>query len=93
VLYQIRYTQTSASPLSDKVPQELETPPTTLNTPKNVLLFPSPSLGLVFDDSILERVKMFWGVIVGESRDEEDGEDCMVFEDREGFGTDMSDDE
>ncbi|KAI9863146.1 MAG: Rab proteins geranylgeranyltransferase component A [Trichoglossum hirsutum] len=93
VLYQIRYTQTSASPLSDKVPQELETPPTTLNTPKNVLLFPSPSLGLVFDDSILERVKMFWGVIVGESRDEEDGEDFMVFEDREGFGTDMSDDE
>ena len=91
VLYQIRYTQTSASP--EKAPQELESPYTVPNTPANILLFPAPSLDLVFDDSILERVKAFWGMIVGEDRGKEDGGEFMVFEDREGFGTDLSDEE
>ncbi|KAH0558902.1 hypothetical protein GP486_004473 [Trichoglossum hirsutum] len=93
VLYQIRYTQALASPLPDDASKESENPPATLGAIRNILLFPSPSPGLVFDDSILERVKSFWRMIVDEGRGEGDGEDFMVFEDREGLGMDLSDDE
>ncbi|KAH0543193.1 hypothetical protein FGG08_002454 [Glutinoglossum americanum] len=92
VLYQIRYTQTSASSSSDKV-QEPEAPPPASSALENVLLFPPPSLDLVFDDSILERVRTFWRMIVGEGGDEGDEGEFMVFEDREGLGVDLSDDE
>ncbi|KAI9786437.1 MAG: Rab proteins geranylgeranyltransferase component A [Geoglossum umbratile] len=91
VLYQIKYTQTSTSSSPDKV--ELDPQTSIPNSPKNVLLFPPPSLDLVFDDSILERVKTFWRMIIGRDEDEEGAGDFMAFGDREEFGTDLSDDE
>ena len=92
ILYQMKYTQTSTSSSPDKVGLDPEALPSDLDSPENVLLFPPPSLDLVFDDSIIERVKAFWKKIVDKDGDEGSGE-FMIFEDRETFGTDLGDDE
>ncbi|KAI2468162.1 GDP dissociation inhibitor [Annulohypoxylon bovei var. microspora] len=46
--------------------------------------FPSPSLGLAFDDGCLDTVKDAWKLVVGDDCTEE----YMVFEDREGADDD-----
>ena len=90
VLYQIKYTQTSTSSLTDRVKIDPQTPASMSNSPENILLFPPPSLDLVFDDSILERVKTFWRKITDEDGDGGSG-DFMAFEDRGAFETDLND--
>lgn len=53
-----------------------------------VLEFLPSSLDLVFDDAIIEDVKRIWQKIMGE-----DATDFLVFEEREGLGAEMSDDD
>ncbi|KAF3052239.1 Rab proteins geranylgeranyltransferase component A [Didymella keratinophila] len=50
---------------------------------ERVLSFPSPSMDLAFDDTILDNVKVVWQNIVGE-----DGGDFLVFQDREQYDDD-----
>jgi Rab proteins geranylgeranyltransferase component A len=89
----MKYTQSSTSPPSGKIELDPQTSASVSNSTENVLIFPPPSLDLVFDDSILERVKTFWRKITNKGEGEEDSRDFMVFEDREAFETDMGDDE
>lgn len=93
ILYQIKYTQASTSSPPDRVELDPQTSTSMFNSPGNILLFPPPSLDLVFDDSILERVRTFWRKITGKGEDKEDSGDFMVFEDREEFETDLNYDE
>ncbi len=87
VLWSMRYQQRSqwstavsqdqpskASPQPD--PQEL----------KNTMVFPSPTLDLAFDDSILEQVQEAWQKI--NAADPESN--FMIFEDRQGLEADTS---
>lgn len=46
-----------------------------------MVLFPSPSLDLAFDDEILKRVESVWEEVGGEG-------EFLRFEDREGVGED-----
>lgn len=48
---------------------------------KNILCFPPPSLDLIFDDKMIDRVKSVWQKIMGE-----DAQGFMTFEDKEGMG-------
>ncbi|KAI9768952.1 MAG: Rab proteins geranylgeranyltransferase component A [Geoglossum simile] len=94
ILYNMKYTQISTSLSPDKMELDLQTSAFMSNSPENVLLFPTPSLDLVFDDTILECVKTFWRKITGKDENEdEDSGDFMVFEDREAFETDVNNDE
>lgn len=52
-------------------------------TDDHVLRFPTPSLDLVFDDSILDHVKQVWQKIEGDDSDE-----FLVFQDRETYDDD-----
>lgn len=47
---------------------------------ERVLRFPSPEIGVAFDDEILAGVKAFWAKIMGNGCDEDS---FMIFEDRE----------
>ncbi len=51
---------------------------------------PPPSLDLAFDDSLIEDVREKWRTIMG---DEAVEEDFMRFEEREGVGEEVSDQE
>lgn len=53
-----------------------------------ILEFSPPSSDLAFDDSMLGEVKELWLKILGDEAGE-----FMVFEDREGIGPDIDDDE
>ena len=53
--------------------------------PDNTIVFPAPSSDLVFDESILERVKAAWQKIMGPDFR---SEDFLVFEDRNPVGDD-----
>ncbi|KAI3327267.1 GDP dissociation inhibitor [Xylariaceae sp. AK1471] len=55
-----------------------------------VFEFPSPSLGLSFDDASLDDVKEAWKLVM---KDEASDGTYMVFEDREGMGDDDDDDD
>jgi hypothetical protein len=56
----------------------------------SVATFPSSSLDLAFNDSVLEPVRAAWDMVVGEAKDGETAE-YMVFEDREGAMDDQDD--
>lgn len=52
-----------------------------LERDKNIFCFPTPSLDLVFDDEMVDRVKSVWQKIMGQ-----DAQGFMTFEDKEGMG-------
>lgn len=53
---------------------------------KNTMVFPSPTLDLAFDDSILEQVQEAWQKITAADPES----DFMIFEDRQGLEADTS---
>ncbi|KAI8623390.1 GDP dissociation inhibitor [Xylariaceae sp. FL1651] len=74
-LYKLYYEQTTSA----------RQPLTTLRGNATVFEFPSPSLGLAFDDASLEAVKEAWKLVMkGDASDDT----YLIFEDREGMGDD-----
>jgi hypothetical protein len=67
-IYQVYYEQSSGS--------------NSLSVDRDIATFSPPSLGLAFDDSILDSVHDAWQLIAAES--EGTPADYMQFEDREG---------
>jgi Rab proteins geranylgeranyltransferase component A len=76
-LYKLSYEQASSDRQPIITPQHSAT----------VFEFPSPSLGLSFDDTSLDTVKKAWKLIM---KDESVDDAYMMFEDREGMGDDDS---
>jgi len=83
VLWSLRYIQSGLSPASPSVLAGDQ------QAPRNVLLFPHSSLDVVFDDGMINKVKEAWERIMGD----DDTSSFMQFEEREGLGAEMSDDE
>ncbi|TKA64092.1 hypothetical protein B0A49_07845 [Cryomyces minteri] len=82
VLWSMRYEQSSS--VSRPLPQMSSAGTGNLGqsgSADHVLIFPPSSLDLVFDDSILQRVRSVWEKIMGA-----EAEGFMTFEDREGMG-------
>ena len=73
VLWSLQYSQPKSS-VEDYVQSPIEAKSV---VPSEVLLLSEPSTDLVFDDRILERVRISWQKVTGES------EGFMHFEDRE----------
>jgi Rab proteins geranylgeranyltransferase component A len=78
ILYKLYYEQTTST----------RQPLVTSQGGATVFEFPSPSLGLAFDDRDLEAVKTAWKLVM---KDEAANESYMKFEDREGLGDDDDD--
>ncbi|KAI0487258.1 GDP dissociation inhibitor-domain-containing protein [Xylaria cf. heliscus] len=79
VLYKMYYEQAASARKSTVTSQGSVT----------VFEFPSPSLGLAFDDGSLDDVKKAWKIVM---KDEVLDEGFMKFENREGVGDDDDDD-
>lgn len=75
VLYKLYYEQTTSA----------REPLVTTRRSATVFEFPSPSLGLSFEDTSLDAVKEAWKLVMKD--DVTDGS-YMMFEDREGMGDD-----
>ncbi|KAI0454026.1 GDP dissociation inhibitor-domain-containing protein [Xylaria acuta] len=75
VLYKLYYEQATSARKSLVTSQDSAT----------VFEFPSPSLGLAFDDGSLDTVKEAWKIVM---KDEVLDDTFMKFEDREGMGDD-----
>lgn len=75
VLWSLRFTQLGNS-FGENIPDVSRHP-----VSERVLSFPPPSLDLAFDDSVIDRVRTVWKMIMG---DEVDDSQFLQFEDREG---------
>jgi len=94
VLWSLRYAQHGLPPHAAQ-PNPSVSAPRLSPSPSSpagssILMCPPPSLDLAFDDSLIEDVREKWRTIMG---DEAVEEDFMRFEEREGVGEEVSDQE